>query len=804
MSRPRWMKLVRDLVLARGRMAMLIVAIAASTFSVALMLSTYTVMTREMVANYLCTHPASAFIELDRIDDALIAEVRKQPNIADAEATTWVNARLEVAPNQWMPLLLFVVPDFANARISTVSHEAGAFPPSANSILLEREVLPMLETGIGDSLIVQTPNGTKQSITISGTVHDPSLAPAWQEQTAYGYITLQTLASLGEEPMLHILKVTVRDQPGNITAIETTVEDLVTWLKSNQRVVEEIRIPPPLQHPHQSQMNTVMMVLLTFSVMALVLSAVLTATMIGGLLAQQIRQIGMMKAVGARSSQIAAMYLMLVIGLGLTAAIIGTPLGILAGRGFSAVVAQLLNLRIYSSEVPIWVYIALLLMGILLPLAVAISPIRRATSVTVREILADYGASTTGFGAGRLENWLSKIQGVSNVLVLALRNTFRRRSRLLLSLSLLGAAGGMFMTGINTSSGWETYTRLAAEDRRYDLEVRFNSPQSKAGIAGLLSQVEGVEKVESWDLIPAAIARANGLDIIRTYPDGGHGSFTVRAAPLSSKFMNTPMISGRWLRQDDGHGVVLNQGVLGLLPDGVVGSDIELSIEGRLVTFRVVGIIRQILSPSTAYVTPQAFADLAGQPIGLTNTLRIAMNSSDPEIVASVTQEVERVLAAENINISVAVSEARLDDAISGHVFVFIVALILIAAIMALVGMLGLTSNMSTSVIERTREFGIMRSIGARSQTVLLSVISEGFFIGLMSYAIALALSLPLSLGLGSYLGNMSFRSPIPLQVSPVGLLLWMVVLLLGSIAASAFPARQAAKLTVRETLTHV
>jgi putative ABC transport system permease protein len=804
MSRPRWIKLARDLVLARGRMVMLVVAIAASIFGVALMLSTYTVMTREMAVNYLSTHPASAFIELDRVDDTLVAAVREQPNIADAEATAWINARVEVAPDQWMPLLLFVIPDFTNARISTVNPEAGAFPPPDHSILVEREVLPMLNLSIGDALMVQTPNGTQQPIIISGTVHDPSLAPAWQEQTIYGYITPATLVTLGEDDTLHILKITVRDQAENISAIETTVEQLTAWLVTQGRIVDEIRIPPPLRHPHQSQMNTVMMVLLTFSLMALVLSAVLTATMIGGLLAQQIRQIGMMKAIGARSSQIAGMYLLLVIGLGLTAAIIGTPLGIFAGRGFSAAIAQLLNLNIYSTEVPVWVYAILLLMGILLPLIVTISPIRRATRITVREILADYGASTTSFGSRRLESWLSRIQGVNNTLLLAFRNTFRRRSRLILSLSLLGAAGAMFMTSINTSSGWENYIRIAAADRHYDLEVRFNSPQPEAYITELLNNVEGVEQVESWSLIPAAVARANGLDIVRTYPDGGHGSFTLRSVPSDSTFINTPMLSGRWLQPGDTNAVVLNQSVLGLLPNAVVGSDIDLLIEGRLVTFRVVGVMRQILAPATAYVIPQTFADAVEQPIQMTNAVRVAMRSSDPEVVAMATQRVESVLTAANVSVNIAVSEALLDDAISGHVFIFIVALILIAAVMAVVGMLGLTSSMSTSVIERTREFGIMRAIGARSRTVLLNVISEGVFIGLMSYLIAFALSLPLSLGLGAYLGNMSFRSPLPLIVSPVGLGLWIVILLIGSIAASVFPARQASKLTIRETLAHV
>lgn len=804
MSRPRWIKLYRDLLLARGRMVMLVVAIAASIFGVGLMLTTYTVMTREMTVNYMSINPGSAFIELDQVDEALVAAVRQRPEIADAEATDWVTGRVEIGQDQWMPMRLFVVPDFNVMRINRVKPQAGTFPPPPATLLVEREVLPMLKAKIGDALTVQTQNGTRQPITISGTVHDPGLAPAWQEQTVYGYVTPATIAKLGETPTLHILKITVREQPATIATIETTAAQLATWLKTQGRTIHEIRIPPPNQHPHQSQMNTVMIVLLTFSLMALILSAILSATMIGGLLAQQIRQIGMMKAIGARSGQIAGMYLVLVAGLGTLAVIIGTPFGIAAGRGFSTVVAKLLNLAIYSDEVPLWLYGVLLLMGILLPVTVAVFPIRRAARVTVRETLTDYGVTATAFGTSRLESWLSRIQGVNRTLALAFRNAFRRRARLILSLSLLGAAGAMFMAGINTRSAWEGYLRQAAAERHYDLEVRFNNPQTTDRIVALLSSLPGVAKVEAWGWSPAAVLRPNGLDIVRTYPDGGHGSFTLRATPPDSTFISTPMLSGRWLQHDDTNGVVLNQNAAALFPNATPGSEIGLLIEGKPITVRVVGIIRQILSPATAYVIPEVYATAAQEAPQTTNAVRVAMTASDAGTLDATTRRIEAALASANVSIDVAVSEALLDEAISGHVLVFIVALLLIAAVMAVVGLLGLTSSMSTSVIERTREFGIMRSIGAQSRTVLQNVIYEGVFIGLMSWLIAVPLSVPVSLGLSSYLGMMAFRAPLPLTVSLMGLGVWLVVLLAGSIVASAFPAQQASKLTVRETLSYV
>src|SRR5690349_4686516 len=182
MNSPRWRKLIRDLQLARGRMTMMVIAIAISIFGVGAILGAYTILRREMDKNYLGTNPASAFIELDRVDDALVQAVRERPGISDAEGTSWVSARAEVKPNEWMPVLFFVIPDFEASRISKVNPEAGAYPPTEGTILVEREVLPMLNMQIGDVLAVQTANGGNQQIRISGTVHDPALAPAWQEQ----------------------------------------------------------------------------------------------------------------------------------------------------------------------------------------------------------------------------------------------------------------------------------------------------------------------------------------------------------------------------------------------------------------------------------------------------------------------------------------------------------------------------------------------------------------------------------------------------------------------------------------------
>ena len=803
MVSPRWQKMLRDLWIAKGRMVMMVIAIAVGIFGVGTILSAYTILTREISRNYLSTKPASALLELDKVDQALVESVRHRPGIADAEASSSVMARIEIKPGEWMPLLLFVVKDFNAMHINTFRPESGAWPPPEGSILLERVALPLVNAKVGDALRVQTPNGPKRKVTISGLVHDPGLAPAWQEQTAYGYVTPSTLAWFGESSNLHILKITVKDQPLNVTAIEHTVSDLAAWLKQQGHSVEEIRIPPPGKHPHQTQMTAILVMLLIFSLMALGLSAILTATMIGGLLAQQVRQIGVMKAIGARTCQIASLYLVLIVLVGIVAVILGLPPGIAAGRGFARVVAELLNFTLYSEAIPGWVFLVQLLVGVLVPFFVALIPIIKTTKTTVREAINDYGVSRKMFGSRRLDTLLGKIRGLDRTLLLALRNTFRRRGRLALTLGLLAAAGAMFMASLNVKTAWEYNLKDAASNRHYDLEIRLNRPEPEQKIFAIIANVPGVQQIESWNMAPVALNRPDGLNIVRTYPDGGHGSFTLRSAPPESKMLQSPLLSGRRLQPGDTGAVVLNHMAYAFFPNIKVGDPISLTVNGQPVTFRVVGIVREILTPATAYVTQDAFAGATGQ-LGQANALRIVMKEHDTNTRSTVTKEIERALEKENIIMKINITETMLDEAINGHVYIFIFALILMAVVMAVVGALGLMSTMGTSVVERTREFGVMRTIGGKSGTVLRNVIFEGLFIGLMSWAIALVFSLPLSVAIGRLIGNLSFRSPLPLVLSPMAVVIWLAVIVLGSIAASAYPAWKASRLTIRETLAYI
>jgi putative ABC transport system permease protein len=80
-------------------------------------------------------------------------------------------------------------------RISTFTVERGAWPPASNELFMERDALGLMNAQVGQTVIVNAPDGTPTPMSISGAVHDPGLSPATQEDSEYGYIASQNTAS---------------------------------------------------------------------------------------------------------------------------------------------------------------------------------------------------------------------------------------------------------------------------------------------------------------------------------------------------------------------------------------------------------------------------------------------------------------------------------------------------------------------------------------------------------------------------------------------------------------------------------
>lgn len=808
MSALRLRKLARDVWATRTRTAMMIVAIAVSVMAVGAFLSARSVLGREITRDYLDTRPASATLDVPGgVDAATLAAVRAQPSVLAATARTSTLARVKARDGSWRMLMLFASDPADPQQIATVAVQQGSWPPLADGLFLERTALDFLGVQPGDRVLVSTPGGSATAMTVSGSVHDGGVAPAEQEQTAYGYLTTAALSRLGTPAILNQLKIVVGDGSGpssDHTVIDTASQRIAAMLAERGTPVSHIEIPPPLRHPHQGQMVMVGFVLLAFGLTALLLSSTLVATMLGGMLAAQIRQIGAMKAIGARTGQILSMYLLQAGLIALAATALALIPGLLLGRLLAGQGARLLNLDLASTAVPGWVYAVVLTAGIGVPLLVALVPLVRGARVTVRQAIDDHGADPGAGGATRVERLLSRLRGPGRGQLMALRNMFRRRGRLSLSVGLLAVAGAMFLTGLNTASGWAALVDQGIAHRHYDLEVRLAQPQAAEQLTSLVRRVPGVVDAEAWARTPTAVHTSGRVDVSHVYPDDSHASFTVMAPPADTPLLRLPLTAGRWLRPDDTNAVVLNNLVPAQQAPGIsVGDTITLTINGQPTAWQVVGIASDFGTQGTAYLTDHEYAQATGTP-GRVQMLRVVTSGHDPADRQATLDRIEQELAAAGIGIEQDLTVDTLQAALDGHVLVLADALIAIAVVMGFVGLLGLASAMSTNIIERTREFAVLQVIGATPAAVRAIVVTEGVLTGALSILAAILAALPLTRVLGDFIGAQAFRQPLPYQFSSAALLAWSVLTLAGAAAASAAAARRASRMTIREALTTV
>ncbi|HPM32787.1 MAG TPA: FtsX-like permease family protein, partial [Chryseolinea sp.] len=563
--------------------------------------------------------------------------------------------------------------------------------------------------------------------------------------------------------------------------------------------IHEIQVPPPGKHPHQGQMSAVMSIFIVFSFLILILGSILVATSMATLMVKQVRQIGVMKTIGADSLQIAGLYLVMITILCIVALGIAIPLSMLAASGFYNQIAVLLNLEIRNTSIPYWVPLLQIGTGIIIPLAAAAFPVIRGSRISVRNALDNHGVNIISMNQNSWLVRLSQIRFFSETFRLSIRNVFRQRSRLTMTLGLLAAGGAMFMTALNVSEAWNENLLRIYSQRFYDLEVRLNNSINADSVLTKISAIDGVTGAEGWNQTSTSIRKDNSFEVTHTYPDKGHGSFTMQALPVPTQLLKPTLVEGQWLSNNNNNDVVMNQSARGSLK---IGDHVSLSIEGKPSEWKVIGFTEDVGSPAIAYVSLEVFSRLTNT-LGQVKMLRISYADRSYESAVRKNREVEALLEKENISVNTTIPVWLLHNAIAAHMKVLVNSLMAMAILMALVGTLGLMSSMSMNVLERTREIGVMRAIGATPTKIRRLVVWEGLLIGVFSIFISIVLSLILSTYMGRLIGNMAFRTPLSLTISILALAIWVFIIIVGSYAASLYPARRANKITTREALAY-
>jgi putative ABC transport system permease protein len=795
----RWRKTIRDLWQERTRTTLAVLAIAIGLSGCLAVLSAYAILTRELNKEYLETNPASATLHTDAVDDALLSAVLAGRDVSDAQARRVLHGQVRTGPAEFRDLMIIVLKDYGNIHISKFAPEQGAWPPGRGEILIERDAFQVAHTRIGDTVTFRLDHGKDQTLRVAGGVHDVGLPQARMENTVYGYITLDTLTLLGEQPYLDQLNIEVAENKFDEQHIRSVAQDVRTLVESRRHPVRTVDIPRPGKHPHADIMGVMLLAMSIFGFLVLILSGILVVNLLMGMMASQVRQIGVMKAIGATRRQVALIYFGQALMLGITALAVALPLGILGGRLLCRFFAALLNFDITSFAVPLWVYLVVVTAALLIPLMAAAYPVWKGSAVSVREALADFGASRHAFGASVLDRMLAGIGGSSRPILLAVRNSFRRRLRLTLTIATLAAAGTFFMSAINVRSSMiKTLDRLFAS-MKYDLIVAFEGAYPKEQIERAIRNTPGIHRSESWFTAEGLLAPHPGSGRFGGDTLDGE-SFSVRALPPDTQMIHLQIVEGRNLLPGEVDAIVVNTALTSTSPEMKVGSTVSFRMGPALTTWHVVGIARQFFTPPVAYI-PQAFADRLSP--GMRTIAFLALANNDAASINSVKADLEQSLQHEGVRISASTSKAEVRLGRDEHMLMIYVFLMVMSGIILVVGGLGLATSMSLNVMERRREMGVLRAIGATSSTIWLIVVTEGVVIGLLSWAIAALVAWPVSKALGDALVRMVFNTNLDFSYRIQGLFIWLAVSIFFAAIASFLPAWSASQMTVREALTY-
>lgn len=808
MLNPRWQKIWSDLWANKPRTILMILSLAAGVFGVGVIMNTKAILDRNLTTGFAAVNPASATLVTDAFDDEWVKAVRRMPEIQEAEGRRKVTVRLQVGPDRWLDLDLYAIDDYDDMRVNKVRPEGGAWPPPKHQLLLERSALQLADLAslaIGDKLVVRTPDDNLRGLRLAGFAFDFNKTPSPGASKAYGYITLDTLEGLGQPRAYNELSFVVAENPLDETYIRQVADRIKDKLEKSGRAVYATNVPTPGEHPLQKPLSVMLLILGVLGSFSLLGSGFLVVNMISALMAQQVRQIGLMKAIGARTNQVMSLYLAIIFILGLLALVVAIPLTIGGARGLAIFFATILSLKLNNFEIPYPVLAAQAAIGLIVPLAATVYSIRTGTRISVREAISDYGISQEPVSSSRLDQFLERMHNLPKPILLAWRNLFRRKERLALTLTALSLSGALFITVASARASLLYTNDYSFAYRRYDLRVDLSRPYRVGKIEREVLSTPGIVKAESFNVIaPVNRLRSDGSTsddlLLLAWPDG-------------TEMFQPPLVQGRLLVPQERQAVVVNTALLRDEPDLKVGDEIVLKfkrcelcdgverIEEQETTWQIVGIFEETLAPSTVYVNNSAFTRVAGG-VGRATTIWVMTAQRDVAFVTKVAKELERQFKQADLRVKSSQTLRAQYEAQAFHFNIMTLTLLVMAVLLAIVGGLGLMGAMSVNVIERTREIGLMRAIGASSGRVFQVFLIESLLVGLLSWPVGVLVAL-LSAKLLTEAISRLMESALIYTFSPGSVFLWLIVVALIAVLACLLPAWQAMRLSVREALAY-
>lgn len=796
-------KIWQDLWSNKTRTLQVVLIIAVGAFAIGMIISTRNKIIQAMEQGWVeSSPPMIGMWNWPRITDEDIRALERIEGVVDAEgvAIDSVEWRLD-ASQDWQPGNVTARTDFNDQRFSKVTLMSGSWPKE-EQLVVGQGTDTVFGVEIGKQVIFKS-EGRDKIFTVVGIVSDPLALPPSFGGNAQFYISRETFEEFfGTEDYNRIFATAVEYDEGKVTSIANLIRDDL----ERQHVETGGTLPPnggrvtdPNKHFFQDLMDGIFFLLGAMGALAFLLALFLVYNTINAIISQQVDQIGVMKAIGANSGQILWIYLIYIFAFGILALLIAFPLGTLGGWSLSNFLLGFFDTEpqpISISWPAVWVQ-TFISLGT--PLLVAFVPILSGARITVREAISTYGLRSS---TSLLDRGFARLKRVSRLLLLTVSNTFRHKGRVFLTQITLVLSGLIFMMvmSVNDSATY-TYNDLLFSILNSNINLAFEDSERISYIETITAQVPGVKDQEMW-----ASSNATGRLHFEEESDDDP-SVIVYGVPPETRLYGYQMRDGRWLTNEDVHSVVLNQELAEDLGAGMGDwVTLDLGVTGE-VDWHVVGLLFDPVISNTALVSRDILLHEQNNA-GRSEIIWIQTDKDDARTEQIVVKRLRQFYEAKGIDVQpggVIDGNDTSSEVIEGinTRFGSIVALLAVMAVLiGIVGSISLSGVLSLGVIERQREIGVMRAIGASSWDVGRLFIGEGLILGWLSWIIAL----PLSLYAGRLMTEVlsaTLGGEIVYHYTSQGAVMWLVIITILAILASGLPARRATKLSVRESLAY-
>jgi putative ABC transport system permease protein len=731
---------------------------------------------------------ARVFMRPVVLSDDDLAELTSIPNVAAVEPRSSVDVRVLVGERR-APARVIGVRDLADQGADVVRLEGGDLPATGELLTdVQNANVGVYGGGAGDAITVLGPSGDRELV-VSGQGRSlPGGEQVQDESVAVFYADAATVADLGGDPGVGELALRFDDpDPARartaLDAVRTQLEGLSGFAGFSN--LPEVRQPG--DWPGRSDTETFGQLVGVLTLLALLSAIVLISNSMSTLVAEQTREVAVMRAVGARRRQVAGIYLRTTLLLGAAGAVVGTAVGIV----LSSLLADFFSREFWVVPVGIGVdpavVLASLAAGLLVPSLAALPAIRRSTEVDLREALE---ASGSALGAETaVDRALRHGTFLPRPMQIGLRNVGRRTRRSVATALIVAFAVGNLLATMALAAAATDSTRTAWASHLQDVQVW------TTGLRPFDQEAE-----QAIRAVPG-VAEAEPVLKNRISLDGGEAFvWAMEPDPL----FDHRVTEGRWFSEEedgDAARVAVVERNLAQTAGIAVGDDVEVDTAAGPARLRIIGVTANQQEDGTVlYVPLTTGRTLLGRPDGATSYL-VRAESPDPATVDRVTTAVEDALAGLGYEVGSEVTYvAERDEVAANRSLTTTIALL--GFVIVATSMVGLANTMTTNVLERTREIGILRCLGCRARDVRRIFRTEGVSLAVLGWAVGIPLGYLLTRALVRLVWEIvEVRLPVvfPLVNIPIALIGTVVLALL----VLVFPVRRAVRLRPGDALRY-